>query len=155
MRQRFPAETEGKDFVAFVNNDRDRFFNQLYGGFRVQTFFFNRHNVPMQRFPAQLDIQFGLNSFVTGGRLRQGVLRLDGYYPLPYDNLKFINLFATAIIRPAHAKIETPLILNENQTFDVPGPKVAIIPISQFNRDYYRVGVGIDFISFIQKITGK
>lgn len=157
LRALLPAETAGKTVVAFVNNDRDRFFNQLYAGFRIQTFFFNRFNVPIQRFPAQFDAQFGLNSYVTGGRLNQGVIRLDGYFPLPYDRLKFINLYGTAILRPAAPRITSPLVLNENtdSSVTVPGPNVAIIPVSQFNRDYYKVGVGIDFMSFIQMITKR
>jgi hypothetical protein len=155
LRKRLPDLPAEKKFVAFVDSDRDRFFNQVYGGLRVQTFFFNRHNIPIQRFPAQLDIQFGLNSYVTGGRLKQCVFRLDGYYPLPYEKVNFISLFGTAIIRPAHPKIEKPLILKERPDLEVPGPEVEIVPVAQFNRDYYRVGVGIDFISLIKKIMGN
>jgi hypothetical protein len=147
------GQLDGKDFVAFAQSDRDRFFRQYYAGFRIQTFFFNRHNVPLQRFPAQLDLQFGINEYVTGGRARGGVLRLDGYFPLPYENLKFINLFGTAMVRPVRSSIKAPLILEEVTTpetkFD---PKTVMLPVSQFNRDYYRVGVGLDFVSFIGKL---
>ena len=146
------AELSGKDFVAFAQSDRDRFFRQYYAGVRMQTFFFNRHNAPLQRFPAQLDLQFGVNEYVTAGRVRGGVIRLDGYYPLPYENLKFINLFGTAIIKPVRSKLTNTLILEpveDQKRFD---PKTAILPVSQFNRDYYRVGVGIDFVSFMGKL---
>lgn len=144
-------ELDGKDYVAFVPTDRDRFFRQYYAGFRMQTFFFNRHDVPMQRFPVQLDLQYGINEYVTGGRARGGVFRLDGYFPLPYDNLNFINLFGTAIFRPVRSKIEKTQILEEvdGKFFDA---KTATLPVSQFNRDYYRVGIGIDFISFVGKL---
>jgi hypothetical protein len=80
-------------------------------------------------------------------------LRLDGYIPLPYENLKFINLFGTAMVRPVRSGIKAPLILEEVTTpetkFD---PKTVMLPVSQFNRDYYRVGVGLDFISFMGKL---
>lgn len=144
-------ELDGKDYVAFVPTDRDRFFRQYYAGIRMQTFFFNRHDVPLQRFPVQLDLQYGINEYVTGGRARGGVFRLDGYFPLPYDKLNFINLFGTAIFRPVRSKIEKTIILEEvdGKFFD---GKTATLPVSQFNRDYYRVGVGIDFVSFIGKL---
>lgn len=156
-----PPEAKDKKYVAFVPSDRDRFFRQYYAGFRINTFFFNRNNVPTQRFPGMLDIMYGQNEFVTGGRLRGGVFRLDGYFPLPFEQLKFINLFATALLRPGRTKISTPLILEPVDTaktpVTVPGPDVAIVPFPQINRDYYRVGAGIDFMSFVQamKNLGK
>ena len=103
-----------------------------------------------------LDIMYGQNEFVTGGRLRGGVFRLDGYFPLPFEQLKFINLFATALLRPGRSNINTPLILEPVDTaktpVTVPGPDVAIVPFPQINRDYYRVGAGIDFMSFVQAL---
>lgn len=148
-----PPQAKGKEFVAFVVTDRDRFFRQYYAGFRVQTFFFNRYNMPMQRFPAQFDFTIGQNEYVTGGKLRGPVLRFDAYYPLPYGKLSFINLYSTLVVQPVGVKINTPLVLQEAPS-DVkpPGANIALIPVSQFNRDYYKVGVGIDFVSFVQKL---
>lgn len=145
-------ELDGKDYVAFVPTDRDRFFRQYYAGIRMQTFFFNRHDIPLQRFPVQLDLQYGINEYVTGGRARGGVIRLDGYFPLPYDSLNFINLFGTAIFRPVRSQIVQTTILEkvDGKLFDA---KTALLPVSQFNRDYYRVGVGIDFVSFVGKLV--
>lgn len=153
-----PAENplSGKTYVSFVQSDRDRFFRQGYAGVRMQTFFFNEHNVPLQRFPAQLDVLYGVNEYVTGGSVRGGVMRLDGYFPLPYEGAKFISLFGTAIFKPVRAKIEAPLILKPADAMVQPyDPRAALVPISQFNRDYYRVGVGIDFVSFVGKLLGN
>jgi hypothetical protein len=144
-------ELDGKEYVSFVPTDRDRFFRQYYAGFRMQTFFFNRHDVPLQRFPEQLDLQYGINEYVTGGRARGGVFRLDGYFPLPYDSLNFINLFGTAIFRPVRSKIQRTSILEEVEGKFFDG-QTATLPFTQFNRDYYRVGVGIDFVSFVGKL---
>jgi len=148
-------ELDAKDYVAFVQSDRDRFFRQYYAGIRMQTFFFNRHNIPLQRFPAQLDLQFGINEYVTRGRATGGVIRLDGYFPLPYENMSFINLFGTAIFRPVRSQIQAPLILEpaaDAMKFD---PKAVLLPIAHFNRDYYRVGIGIDFVSFVGKLLKR
>jgi putative Ig domain-containing protein len=162
-RSRLPAERfEGKEFVAFVEEDRDRFFRQYYVGLRAQTFFFNRHNVPIQRFPAQFDIQWGQNEYVTGGRLHGSVLRFDGYFPLPYEKARFINLFGTAFMRPVRVKTDIePLALRpvftaeNNGVFDtgkVFDPKTLVLGVQHFNRDYYKVGVGVDLIPFFQSL---
>jgi hypothetical protein len=148
-----PPAAKGKEFVAFVPVDRDRFFRQYYAGLRVQTFFFNKYNVPMQRFPAQFDLSLGQNEFVTGGRLHGPVIRMESFFPLPYEPMKFINLFATAQIIPGKPKIGTPLVLQPAPADTVvPAANVALVPIPQPNRDHYRIGIGIDFIPFFQKL---
>lgn len=148
-----PPAAKGKEFIGFVSVDRDRFFRQYYAGLRFQTFFFNQYDRPLQRFPGVLDVTFGQNEFVTGGTLHGGVLRIDGFFPLPYDKAKYINLFATGLFRPGRAKISDPLILQPATTPPTfPSDKVVIVSTPQFNRDYYRVGVGIDFISLVKTI---
>jgi len=151
-----PTIPAGKDFIAFVSPDRDRFFRQYYAGLRLQTYYFDYRNpsIPLQRFPATLDITFGQNEAVTGGRLRGGVLRLLGFYPLPYSGLKFINIFGTALMKLSRTKITDPLILEPAPAgTTVPAANVFLLTVPQINRDYYRVGVGIDFISLIKKWT--
>ena len=154
VRAAFPIQTEGKDVVAFVRSDRDRFFRQYYGGIRLQGFFFNRFNVPIQRFPIQADFTVGQNEYVTGGRLHGPVLRFDGYFPLPYDGLKFLSLYASAVLIPSRVKTGIPLILDEaaESGTQMPPPKIAFIESPQPTRDYYKIGVGIDFLSFVQKL---
>jgi hypothetical protein len=158
-----PADRfKDKQFVAFVEEDRDSFYRQYYVGLRMQTFFFNRHNIPLQRFPAQFDIQYGQNEYVTGGRPHGGVLRLDGYFPLPYDKAKFVSLFGTAMLRPVRVKTNPdplalkPVFTTENSgvfdTSKVFDPKTLVLGVQHFNRDYYKVGVGVDLIPAIQSI---
>jgi len=150
-----PPEAAGKDFIAFVSSDRDRFFRQYYAGFRFNTMFFNRHNIPMQRFPAMLDVMYGQNEYVTGGRLRGGVFRIDGYFPLPYEELKFVNLFCTAMLRPGRTQIAQPMILQPAPADTIiPAPNALVVATPQFKRDYYRIGAGIDFVSFVQTLKG-
>ena len=147
-----PPQAIGKDFVAFIQSDRDRFFRQYYVGLRMQTFFFNLFNMPMQRFPAQLDLAVGQNEFVTGGKLKGPVVRIDGFFPLPYNGLKFINVFGTALLRPGHSVIGIPLVLQPAPDGTiVPAPNVGLVALPQPSRDYYRVGFGIDLMSLVQK----
>jgi hypothetical protein len=151
-----PEGAADKEFVSFIQSDRDRFFRQYYVGLRMQTFFFNLFNMPIQRFPTQLDIAIGQNEFVTGGRLRGPVVRIDGFVPLPYDRLKFITLFGTAMLRPGRATIGVPLVLQAAPDgTPVPAPNVFLVALPQPNRDYYRVGFGIDLVSLIQKMGAQ
>lgn len=148
-----PPAAKGKEFVAFVPVDRDRFFRQYFAGLRIQTFFFNKYNVPLQRFPAQFDLSVGQNEFVTGGRLHGPVIRMESFFPLPYEKVKFINLFATAQIIPGRPNISTPLVLQPAPADTVvPAANVALVSVPQPNRDHYRIGIGIDFIPFFQKL---
>lgn len=150
-----PAQAQGKDFVAFVSPDRDRFFRQFYAGLRARTYYFTSGNedIPLLRYPATLDVTFGQNEAVTGGRLRGGVLRLEGFFPLPYENLNYINLFGTAMMKLSRTRITEPLILEPAPAgTTVPASNVVIVTVPQINRDYYRMGVGIDFIAFIKAL---
>jgi hypothetical protein len=142
----------GKTEVAFVTADRDRFFRQFYAGFRLKTNYPDDDN-GNPRFPAFLDITYGQNESVTGGRLRGGVLRLEGFFPLPYEKVKFLYLFGTALLKPSRTKITDPLILQPpDPNIQVPSEQVAMVTVSQANRDYYRIGIGIDFIEFVKAI---
>jgi len=148
-----PAAPSGKatDFIAYVPVSRDRFFRQYYGGVRLQTYFFNRFERPLQRFPGVFDFLYGQNEFITRGHFRGGMFRFDGYWPLPYEQLKYINIFGTFFLRPTRDHDTTPLIL-EPAPSGTPFPAANVLqtPAPQLNRDYYRIGVGIDFISFAQ-----
>jgi hypothetical protein len=149
-----PPLPAGTEFVAFVSPDRDRFFRQYYAGLRLQTHYFDYKNrdIPLNRYPAQLDITFGQNEAITGGRLHGGVLRLEGFYPLPYNELSFVHLFGTALIRPIGSKITDPLILEPASPLPtLPAANVFLITVPQINRDYYRVGFGFDLIELVKK----
>ncbi len=145
-----------KDFVAFATRDRDRFFRQYYAGFRLKTFYLNNAGNPVHRFPAMLDVMVGQNESVTGGRLRGAVIRLEGFFPLPFESAKYIYLFGTGLLKPAKAKISDAIILEPApQATTVPASNVVILSVPQINRDYYRLGVGIDAISLFQYIKDK
>jgi len=144
----------GTQYVAFVPATRDRFFRQYYGGFRLQTFFFNRFDRPLQRFPGIFDITYGQNEFITRGRFRGGMFRFDAFWPLPYEALKYINLFGTFFLRPTREHDTSPLFLEPPPAGTAfPAAGIAQLPAPQLNRDYYRIGIGIDFISFTQFLT--
>jgi len=169
--------TSTTQFIAFVNPDRDRFFRQYYAGIRLKTHYFQNCDTnnavteamkkfdvhclndygsierlrQVNRFPAMLDIAVGQNESVTKGRLNGALLRVDGFFPLPWEKGQSVYLFGTALMKPRRASINTPLVLAPApDTTPVPGPNVAIVPIDQIDRDYYRIGVGVDVIGLIK-----
>ena len=145
----------GKQFVAFSLQDRNRFFRQAYGGFRLMTHFLG--DTTKLRYPETFDITYGFNESVTGGRIRGGVLRLEGFAPIPYANASWIYFFGTGIFKPgAHAITANPFILDQAPAGTLPtNPNAVIIPTPQADRDYYRIGVGIDFIDLVNTIKSS
>ena len=158
----FPGAKD-KEFIAFVAPDRDRFLRQYFGGFRFKTYTYAKldkngattltdeiQNV----FPAMLDITFGQSEAVTGGRLVKFVLGIDGFYPLPFpDKYRFLYLFGTAKFKVGGPKkIETPFILNTAaSSVRVTDTTVFIADPQPSNRDFYRIGFGVDLLELFRK----
>src|SRR6266403_676499 len=82
---------KGKDQIAFISPDRDRFLRQYFGGFRFKTYNVDDKGQLQNNFPAMFDVTFGQNEAVTGGRFHKFVVGLDGFYPLPFpDKTRFL-----------------------------------------------------------------
>jgi hypothetical protein len=166
---RFGSDAVTKTYIAFVFPERDRFLRQYYGGIRLKTFYYDRDNRLINRFPAILDFMVGQNEAVTGGKLkndvtdssgkiigkkRSWVLRLDGFYPLPIKEASFLYLYGTAMMKVGGGgvRINTPLFLDT-----APGnvlltsSDVFIAPNLQMNRDYYKIGVGVNLTDLFNR----
>lgn len=151
---RFP-QAMGKQFVAFALPDRNRFFRQAYGGFRLKTHFLN--DPSRIRFPETLDLTYGFNESVTGGRIRGGVFRLEGFVPIPYSKVSWIYFFGTGLFKPGgHVTTTSPFLLDQAPSGTLPTNSAAVvITTPQADRDYYRIGVGIDLIDLIKNWKPK
>jgi hypothetical protein len=150
----FP-QAVGKQFVAFTLPDRNRFFREAYGGFRIMTHFLG--DTSRTRFPETFDLTYGFNEAITGGRIRGGVMRLEGFVPIPYSKASWIYLFGTGMFKPgARATISNPFLLAAAPTGTLPtDPNAVVITTPQADRDYYRVGIGIDFVTLIADWKNK
>lgn len=151
---RFP-EAQGKEFIAFVNPERSRFFRQYYGGLRIKTYFVKADALEEMEniFPGIIDITFGQNESVTRGALRGGVVRLDGIYPIPFgDTAKgFIYAFGSVHMKLSKAQTNSTVILQPpDAVVPVPGSNVFIQPLDIGDRDYYRIGVGVDLARLLR-----
>ncbi len=152
---RFPA-AQGKEFIAFVHPERNRFFRQYYAGIRIKTYFVKADSDEEMEniFPGIIDITFGQNESVTRGALRGGVMRLDGIYPIPFgDTAKgFIYAFGSVHMKLSKPQVRSTVILQPPDAGlpAVPGPNVLIQPLDQGDRDYYRIGVGVDLARLLR-----
>lgn len=151
----YPQAT-GMQYVAFTLPDRDRFFRQAYGGFRLMTHFIGDSKA---RPPETFDLTYGFNESVTGGRIRGGVMRLEGFVPLPTDTMSWVYVFGTGLFKPGtRATISSPFLLNAAPSGTLPtDPGVVVISTPQADRDYYRVGVGMDLVDLVKtmKLNSK
>jgi hypothetical protein len=144
---RYP-NAKGKDFVAFISSDRDRFFRQYFAGLRLKTYFFrgtDRGADVADIFPGLFDITYGQNESVTGGKLRGGVFRIEGFYPLPF--YPAVHVYGTALMKLNHGTANTPLILQVPDTIpSLSDPKLDLEVVPPVDRDYYKIGFGIDLL---------
>jgi len=151
------SQLAGKKYVAFASDDRLKFYKDYYAGIRLKTFYYDPDTAEaLGRFPATLDAVFGQNETVTGGRLRGVVGRIDGFYPFPFDSLKFIYLFGTADILVGGRKAQNTIFLQQaTNTPALPDPSILLVSTPQLARDHYRLAVGIDVLQLFSTIKSS
>jgi len=133
--------------VAFANQDRSNFLLKYGGGFRTQYPFKCAGGTkakPCSNAYGVLDLTFGQDEAVTGGILRSVVFKVDGMLPIPTGNASWLYVFGSAYMRLNRNENLSPLILQSATGVTVPSPTVIVLPLRQPNRDYYRLGVGIN-----------
>jgi len=151
---RYP-EAKGKDFIGFTSPDRDRFYRQAFAGLQLKTYYFDKTNEnALDRFPATFDLTYGFDEAVTGGRIHGGVFRAEGFYPLPTKWGSQFYFFFTALMKPTRARDRDPLLLEPATGKGLPDliSNGVRVTLPQIDRDYYRIGIGMDIIRLIQNI---
>lgn len=105
-----------------------------------------------------VDFTVGRSAALTGGILQHGVFTIDAIHPLPVPNMNYIYLFGSASKRfgslPATV---SPLVLTSATTTATTGPNPAtlVIPLTQPDRDFYRIGVGVNITQIFSALAGK
>jgi hypothetical protein len=152
--QQYPAAAADQyQAIAFVAQDRSRFFRQYYGGLRFESHYLDAAGQNELRPPASVDIAAGQNEAVTAGALHGLVLRVDAYYPLPFEKGNFVYLYATGVFDAfTRQTAQRSLLLEPSVGRTVYDPDVFVAPMPPSNRDFYRIGVGIDFVQMIKNL---
>jgi hypothetical protein len=148
--------------IAFANQDRSSFFLKYGAGVRsTYRWTFGNCNGAggsnCSKAYSALDMTLGQDAAVTGGYLRGLVFKLDGQLPIPTGNSSsWLYLFGSSYIRLQSNQNLPPLILQTPPTtVAVPSPTVIVLPLKQPNRDYYRIGVGLNINQIWCKVFGS
>lgn len=137
------ATTPGATHIAFVPQEQDRFFRHYFAGIRVKSY----HG---EKFPSMFDVTFGQNSAVTEGKLRHFVLGFEGSHHFPIMK-NSIYIFGSASLKIGGPKFRsTPFILDPADTTVKLSDPTVVITSRQSNRDFYRIGFGIDLIDLFK-----
>ena len=157
FKMEYPQVTTAN--VGFISPDVERFPKQYLGGFRLTTHYVSPSGMPLTSAPAMLAFTVGQNQVISGGQLRGVIGRIEAFYPLPFGNrghslagaFSSLYLFGNAQMRLGLGKVLPPLALQSVSTpaYD---PSVTLVA-SPSIRDTYRMGVGIDLVSFISSLT--
>jgi hypothetical protein len=143
--------------LALLSKDRSRFMKEWFVGARLKTHYFTQAGIPAVRPPAVLDIGIGQNANVTGGTLHGCVIRLEAFYPLPYQQLKMVYLFGRADLQLGGKDIlSNPYILapdTSGATITTPHVQTLTLPLP--NRDNYQIGIGVDLLPLVSKLMAK
>jgi hypothetical protein len=142
--------------VAFSNQDRSNFLLKYGGGFRTSYPFActgGTTATPCSSSYGVLDLTFGQDESVTGGVLRSVVFKMDGVLPIPTGNSAWLYVFGSVYLRLNRNQNNSPLILNTATGVTIPSPTVIVLPLLQPNRDYFRLGVGINLSQIFCKLS--
>jgi hypothetical protein len=154
--------------IAFSNEDRSSFLLKWGAGVRI----LDRplatgssgcgSSAGCSRLMA--DFTLGQDQAITGGYLRHLVFKADAIVPVFSTGFYF---FASSANRLEKNTYQSPLILSpvtvatstastactaNATTVCFPSPSVFVLPYKQQNRDYYRVGVGVDVTKIFTKL---
>jgi len=154
----------GITVIAFNSQQRDSFLRKYGAGIRTTYRFLDKtettdaDNNKTTTYTCceygMVDVTLGQDEAVTGGRLRRFIVRIDAMHPLWYN--AWLYLFGTAAIRLQHNDFQQTLILKADSSGAVPSdPNVALIPLKQPNKDFYRIGIGMNFTKLIDAIKKK
>jgi hypothetical protein len=162
-----------KSFVDFFTPERSRFFRRVYGGVRLKTYFFSRLtkadcDPPVRRgqtrgdcdglyniFPGTIDLTFGKDEAVTAGHLSKWLFRIEANYPLPfYQGIHVFASMYTALQGNSPTQPYNAYTINSPATGANNDVNTFRYGLSPLNRDYYRIGIGVDLIQVFKKASG-
>ena len=155
LKQRYGLTGTGKNTLVITTLDRDRFLRQYYGGIRLNTHYYNDAGQPTRRPIRSVDILFGQNEAVTGGRWRGTVGRADFFLPIATgDGTGFVYVFGSAAFKLSRRAFERePLILDPTTApAKINAADVQLLPLGTGNRDTFKIGVGVDLLRLFAKL---
>ena len=91
-----------------------------------------------------LDFTVGQAAAITGGDLKHVVFTIDSIHPMPLPNMHFLYVFGSASMRAYKLPPNlSPLVLQTGTAATAPSASTLVIPLTQPDRDFYRIGIGL------------
>lgn len=140
--------------IAFANQDRTSFLFKWGAGLRTQGTLGCKTSRPdCIGALALVDATIGQDAAVTRGLVRHFVAKADGILPIPTGNTSYVYLFGSVYTRLNRNHNSSPLILAAETTQPtLPNPAVVVLPLVQPDRDFFRLGVGLNLKQIFQKL---
>jgi len=170
LEDKYDVDLTGKEYIAFVSPDRRKFYHQYFLGLRIKGYSKPEPIVRMEngnriiedfwtQFPSIFEVSLGRNEFIVSndsGKDKKNllVLRVGGFYPLKISKIVTLYLFGTAMLHfNKQPKALAPIIL-EPATQDTlfPHANFGQVVFSRDDREYYRIGVGIELSEILNMI---
>lgn len=155
----------GITVLEFNRQERSNFLRKYAIGIRTITRFMraSSDDTPPDHFSSDqccergiVDFTVGQDESITGGLLRGLVFRVDGIHPLPIKGKSFLYLFGTAALRAQPNQDFRTIILDADTSGALPSaPNVALLPLKQPNKDFYRFGVALDIGKIFTTLFGS
>lgn len=157
--------------IGFSNEDRSSFLIKWGAGVRITDRWFVKpadettwcSKSDCSRLTA--DFSIGQDEAITGGHLRHWVLKADATVPIEDSGFYFFGASANRLERNTTLSplILTPVTLAPTTTVTstctasattvcYPSPSVFILPYKQQDRDYYRIGIGVNVMKLLTKL---
>jgi hypothetical protein len=159
LKELYPKEDfTGIEYISFTPEDRNRFYHQLYFGIRLKAY---TDDTGISDLPAMFDATYGFNDAASGGKgrlFKKSVVRFDLFLPIKILDIP-IYIFGNVFINTSKETIRKPLVLGEPITGDnkppVDSDKLLILTEPANDRDYFKIGIGIDLFKIFKSGQAK
>ena len=148
-----PVTKAAYQYVVFTNQNRSSFLGKYGGGLRLT------HVYPAKGqgspYDGSIDLGIGQDETITGGTFHGAVFKIDGQYPFAYGPMAFIYFFGSASMRLSGNQNYAPLVLTVptgSMIPTIPSANVTVLSLQQPNRDFYRIGIGLNLLDVFSKL---
>ena len=146
-----PVTNEAISTLVFAAQDRTNFLMKYGGGFRVTHTYPAKDKQPA--YSGTVDFILSQDQSITGGIFRGPVFRVDGVYPIAFSASPYVYLFGSASMKLTKNQFSYPIVLATATSPTLPlATNVALLPLTQPNRDFYRFGVGLNILAIFSKM---
>jgi len=153
--------------LVYATPDRNSFYGKAFGGLRIVNRWPTKEakdgtsqktcdpDNPCER--GLVDFTFGQNASITAGKMRHFVFTIDSVYPMPIAKISYLYLFGSISKRILDSTVtQGPLILQPGVALTgAPTTSDLTLPLTQADRDFYRIGAGINAIQIFKALSTK